>query len=168
MSVDYRYSVMHGRDARTTLDFSVAGGSSIVYDGTRYELESYHFHTPSEHAIDGEYAAGEVHFVHRSADGERAVMGVFIGEGEMAKPPVRLEQAVAMKSLVPESMTYYAYEGSLTTPPYTEGVRWIVLTERIEMHSDWLSAFSDRYGANNRALQALNGRTVCIGSPAEH
>ncbi len=162
LTIDYRLAVMHGHDKRTTLEFPVAGGSTIQYGDHRYELVQFHFHTPSEHEIDGESVACEVHFVHKDAHGRFAVLAVFIDESDASRGPRNLEQAVAMKSLLPASTTHYAYDGSLTTPPYTEGVQWIVLTDRVSFHSDWVDAFRDRYGANNRPIQPLSDRTITL------
>lgn len=162
-SIDYNMSVMYGDDAPTTLDFTVASASSITADGARYELNGFHFHAPSEHVIDGESVAAEVHFTHADQAGNLAVVAVLIEESDTSKGPRRLEQAMPMKLLLPGSLTHFAYEGSLTTPPFTEGVRWFVLTERVLLRPEWIEAFRDRYGANNRTLQPLNGRTITLG-----
>jgi carbonic anhydrase len=163
-AVDYGKSVMHGHDARTTIEFSIAGGSSITYDGRRYELKGFHLHTPSEHAIDGEFFAVEIHFVNEDAEGNQAVLAVFAEESELARGPRRLEQAMPLVILLPESTTHYAYDGSLTTPPYSEGVQWIVLTDRVNLHPDWVEAFRDRYGANSRRLHPVGDRTITLRS----
>ncbi len=153
LTIQYHKSVMHGEDRGSTLAFPVAGGSSVTYAGHRYELKEFHFHAPSEHTVRGQHAAAEVHFVNESSDGNFAVVAVLIEESNEVGGAHGLDQAMAMKSLLPESTTRYAYEGSLTTAPYTEGVQWIVLTDRMEFNPDWLTAFQDRYGSNNRPLQ---------------
>jgi len=163
LTFQYHKSVMHGQDRGTTLAFPVAGGSSVTYAGDRYELKEFHFHTPSEHVIHGEYAAAEVHFVNEDAEGNTAVVAVFVEESDGASGSRGLDQAIAMKALLPQSTTHCAYEGSLTTPPYTEGVQWIVLSDRVALNPDWLGAFHDRYGPNNRAVQPLGGRTITHG-----
>lgn len=160
LDITYRKSTFHGKESRTTVEFPVAGGSLITYDGRRYELEQFHFHTPSEHAIDGELADGEIHFVHSDADGNRLVVGVFIDGSESGKGPRRIEQAQAVANLLPEATTHYAYEGSLTTPPFTEGIQWIVMTDHVALQPRWIESFRERFGDNNRALQAINDRTV--------
>lgn len=163
MAIRYGKSIMHGHDGGTTLSFTVAGGSAITIGGRRYELKEYHFHTPSEHSIDGVHTAAEVHFVNEDGDGNSAVVAVLIDDSDTAPGPRRTDQAMPMKDLLPESTTHYAYDGSLTTPPYTEGVQWIVLADRVALHPDWIAAFRDRYGVNNRAVQPLNDRTITIG-----
>lgn len=92
-----------------------------------------------------------------------AILAMLVDECEESKGPRRLEQGMPMSSLLPESTTHYAYVGSLTTRPFTEGVKWMILTERVTMHPDWVEAFCERYGPNNRPLQPLNGRTITLG-----
>lgn len=155
---------MHdGHDDGSTHTVLVPSGNAILYDGSRYELESYHFHTPSEHAINGELAAAEIHFVHVDDEGNAAVLGVLVEEGELSDSPRHFSESSSIDSLLPDSTSHYEYDGSLTTPPYTEGVAWIVLKDSIMLHPQWIETFSAQYGANNRPLQPLNGRTVTLG-----
>lgn len=163
LTISYGKSVMHGHDRGTTLSFPVAGGSSITYGGRRYELKEFHFHTPSEHVIGGEHAAAEVHFVNEDADGRIVVVALFVDESDVALGPRRVDQAMPMKNLLPESIVHYAYDGSLTTSPYTEGVQWIVFSDRATLNPDWVTAFRDQYGANNRDVQPLGDRMVTLG-----
>jgi len=163
LTIDYQSSVHRGHDDGSTHKVPVPIGHSISYDGTTYELDSYHFHTPSEHAIAGELAAAEIHFVHVDAAGSTAVLGVFVEEGEQSHGPRHFSETTAIEVLLPESRVHYAYDGSLTTPPYTEGVTWIVMKDSITLHPEWIETFSERYGANNRPIQPLGGRTVRLG-----
>lgn len=161
--IRYHTSLMFGREAQATLEFTVADASAIEYGGRRYRLQQFHFHTPSEHAVEGDFAAAEIHFVHMDRDDNLAILAVLVDECKKSKGPRRLEQGMPMSSLLPESTTHYAYDGSLTTRPFTEGVKWMILTERVTMHPDWVEAFCERYGPNNRPLQPLNGRTITRG-----
>lgn len=161
--IDYRPSVDHGHDAGTTHHVPMSSGHSISYRGKRYELDSYHFHAPSEHSINGEFAAAEIHLVHSDAGGDIAVLGVLVDESEQSSSPLHFSGATSIESLLPGTTTHFAYEGSLTTPPYTEGVVWIVLKDRITLHPEWIETFNERYGANDRPIQPLNGRTVTLG-----
>jgi carbonic anhydrase len=154
---------VEGHDAGTTLEFTVPSGSGIECRTTRYELVEFHFHTPSEHAIRGAYAAIEIHLVHEAADGELLVVGVFGVEGESGRWPTRLTEPLHLDWLLPVSTAHYLYSGSLTTPPYTEGVEWRVLTKRITINTEWVSRFRAAYAPNNRALQPLNARTITLG-----
>jgi carbonic anhydrase len=163
LRIRYNRAVSHGRDTGTTLDFAVAGGSAVEYRGRRYELKAFHFHAPSEHTIDGEFAAAEIHFEHQDSDGNALVVGVLADEGDPSVGASRFSEAVNVASLIPGSTTHYAYSGSLTTPPYTEDVEWIVFTEHVALHPQWLEAFSNQYAPNNRPVQPLNDRTIAIG-----
>lgn len=163
LTFQYHKSTMHGQDRGTTLAFPVAGGSSVTYGGHRYELKEFHFHTPSEHTIHGEHAAAEVHFVNQDTEGNFAVVAVIVEESDAVSGSRGLDQAMSMKALFPESTTHYAYEGSLTTAPYTDGVQWIVLSDPVGFNPVWIAAFRDRYGPNNRAVQPIGDRTVTLG-----
>lgn len=163
LRIDYQPSVHSGHDDGSTHKIPVSIGHSVSYDGTTYELDSYHFHTPSEHAIAGELAAAEIHFVHVAAAGGTAVLGVFVDKGEQSDGPRHFSEATSIEEFLPESRVHYAYDGSLTTPPYTEGVTWIVMKDSITLHPEWIETFRERYGANNRPIQPLNGRTVQLG-----
>jgi len=163
LRIDYHPSVHDGHDDGSTHKVPVPSGHSISYDGKRYELDSYHFHTPSEHAINGELAAAEIHFVHMDAAGNVAVLGVFVDERALSDSPRHFSEATPIKAFLPESTAHYAYDGSLTTPPYTEGVVWIVLEDSISLHPKWIQTFREQYGANNRQIQPLNGRPVVVG-----
>ncbi len=90
-------------------------------------------------------------------------MGVFVEEGEQSHGPRHFSETTAIEVLLPESRVHYAYDGSLTTPPYTEGVTWIVMKESATLHPEWIETFSERYGANNRPIQTLGSRTVRLG-----
>ncbi len=161
--IRYHTSLMFGREARLTLEYTVAGSSAIEYGGRWYRFQQFHFHTPSEHAVEGDLAAAEIHFVHVDRDDNLAILVMLVDECKVSKGPRRLEQGMSMSSLLPESTTHYACDGSLTTRPFTEGVKWMILTERVTMHPDWVEAFCERYGPNNRPLLPLNGRTITLG-----
>jgi carbonic anhydrase len=150
-----------------------AAGNRITLDGKSYELRQFHFHTPSEHLINGAPFAMEMHLVHQDAGGDLAVVGVMIVEGErnetlrevferlpgepgVARPEVELNLA----ELFSGSGGMYRYDGSLTTPPCTEGVKWSVAMAPIEMSSPQIDAFRARYRGNSRPVQNRYGRPV--------
>ncbi len=158
-----------------TVQVNYQPGSGITVGGKRYELLQFHFHSPSEHSVAGRQTAMEVHFVHQSADGELAVVGVMIeaGEENMAlrepwaimpkkagKP--RLEERVLInaRDLLPSDTGYYRYMGSLTTPPCSEGVNWYLLTQPISASMAQVKKFAAAVDPNNRPTQALNNRLV--------
>jgi carbonic anhydrase len=158
-----------------TIQVNYDEGSSIEVKGTTYDLLQFHFHTPSEHEIDGQPAAGEMHLVHQSDDGSYAVIGVMIQDGteNLAFAPVwdnlpagaaevQTISGVSVNAadLLPDTLIYYNYSGSFTTPPCTEGVNWLVLTTPIEMSDEQIAAFSSIIGDNNRPVQPLGDRSI--------
>jgi len=160
-----------------TIQVTTQEGSSIVYAGKRYQLKQFHFHTPSEHTINGKHAPMEIHFVHQSDDDSLAVIAVLVNEGnhnnnfnELIKylPNAPGEKKtydsvkINIRIHVPKELLAYHYIGSLTTPPCTEHVQWIVLKNPIALDKEQISAFSSRIGNNNRPTQAMNGRTLTM------
>ncbi len=148
--------------------------SSVEFDGETYELLQVHAHTPSEHTIDGEPAAAEFHFVHTDADGDLLVVGVLAVEGdanaqwqpfiESATGAADSETALNLSGLLPASSDYYAYEGSLTTPPCTEGVQWVVLQTPITLSVAQLEQLGGEHSHNARPIAPLGDREVTGGT----
>jgi carbonic anhydrase len=157
-----------------TVQVNFAEGSSMSVDGTVYNLLQAHFHTPSEHYLDGAPYPMEVHFVHQTAEGVLGVVGVMMKVGESnpaiegiwqnvptvgeTKEVVGVE--LAASDLMPEALDYYKYEGSLTTPPCSEKVQWHVLKDSIEISESQLRAFQSVFPVNARPVQPLNDRVV--------
>lgn len=160
---DYDDQPVEGHDTGTTFEFAVPSGSGIEVNSTWYELVQFHFHAPSEHAIRGEFPAIEVHLVHEAAHGDVLVVGVFADEGESRRWPQQLTDPLHLDWLLPGHTTHYSYSGSLTTPPYSEGVEWRVLTRRITINTEWATRFRADYAPNNRILQPVNDRTITLG-----
>jgi len=150
--------------------------SCIEVEGTTYVLEQFHFHSPSEHTIDGKHSAMEMHLVHKSAEGEIAVVGVMIEEGaeneafapiwrmlpDMEHPTVKAERTVDAAALLPENQAYYRYDGSFTTPPCTENVLWMVMLEPVSLSSEQIGLFRGVIQGNNRPVQPLNERSITV------
>lgn len=151
----------------------------ITLDGVDYYLAQFHFHAPSEHQIDGVNAEMEVHFVHKSKDGEIAVIGVLIGEGSEnqelkelldtmpaqvteEEDMVKLDEKIDILKLLPKDSSMFRYDGSLTTPPCTEGVKWIVYQSPILFSQEQLNAYKAIYSGTNRLVQPLNEREVTL------
>jgi carbonic anhydrase len=152
-----------------------AGSGGIVIGGERYELVQFHFHRPSEEAIRGQHAPMVVHIVHKNAKDELAVVAVLIRQGApnaFLKPvfdhfPAKgaPESSVGgatlmLTELLPKQRGYYSFDGSLTTPPCSEHVRWFVLKSPAEASARQVQQFALRYPHNARPLQPLNDRTV--------
>jgi carbonic anhydrase len=157
-----------------TIEVSVDPGSTSEIDGVMYELKQFHFHTPSEHAIDGEHQAMELHFVHKSADDASAVLSVLLREGEenAALDPVfanmpaepgpeqEVDVEIVPASFLPADAATFRYSGSLTTPPCSEGVHWLIFTEPVEVSSEQVAIFQEIFPANARPLQPVNDREI--------
>ncbi len=155
-----------------TIQVNYDGGSSIDVDGVSYELLQFHFHAPSEHSVGGKLAEAELHLVHKNAAGGLAVVGLLIEKGPansaiqttwdslptQSGPAQTLEAQVNANDLLPTVQTTYRYDGSLTTPPCTEGVKWLVMTNPITFSEEQLAAFTEIFEGNNRPAQALNDR----------
>lgn len=151
-----------------------AGVAFITLRGVRYDLLQFHWHTPSEHEVEGQDTPLEMHFVHRRADGSLLVIGVFIERGRVNRSidPIFRElpegsgetsdiSGVRLKGLLPNERASFRYAGSLTTPPFTEGVQWIVLADPIRLSRRQIGAFRELFEeGNSREVQPLNDREV--------
>lgn len=158
-----------------TVDARYEAGSTITVDGIAFELKQFHFHTPSENHIGGRSFPMEAHLVHADANGNLAVVAVMFMEGKahdaIARLWKQLPQEVGRKQvlgemvsavqLLPQNREYYRYNGSLTTPPCTEGVRWIVLKNPVTVSKEQVEAFERVIPhPNNRPVQPHNARFV--------
>ncbi len=160
-----------------TIQINYDEGSTLTVDATEFELAQYHFHAPSEHSVDGQSFPMEMHLVHVSEQGEIAVLGVLIEEGShnSAFDPVvehipleagseeHLEQVrVEIADLLPEDDSTFRYPGSLTTPPCSEGVRWLVFVQPVELSAQQIQSFAGVIKGNNRPTQPHNGRALLL------
>lgn len=156
-----------------TIQADLRDAGSLDLNGARYTLKQMHFHHPSEHTLDGKRYPMEAHFVHQSADGRLAVIGVMFEEGA-ANPmldrmwstaPARAGRAAVsydfdLNQLSPASGGAYRYEGSLTTAPCSENVSWTVMAQPVEASHAQLEAFAALFPNNARSVQPLNRRYV--------
>jgi carbonic anhydrase len=158
-----------------TVQIDFAPGSSLTVDNTVFELKQVHFHAPSENLIEGRSFAMEGHFVHADAKGNLLVVGLMFDAGDAnsalariwpelpAKPgaATRLATSVNAMEFLPAAMSYYRFSGSLTTPPCSEGVRWLVLKAPVSVSKTQVDAFHRAvHHDNNRPVQPLNGRVI--------
>jgi carbonic anhydrase len=162
----------------STVQFEYLPGSFIAVGGQRYRLAQFHFHTPSEHTLNGQQYPLELHLVHVDDNGAPAVVvGVFITtgaenaalatafrnlpkkEGDISEPSGAFINAAA---LLPSNRTLFTYEGSLTTPPCSEGIQWFVMANPIQMSDAQIAQYQrlPHLNPSNRPLQPLNGRIV--------
>jgi carbonic anhydrase len=150
-----------------------SGGFSVGAD--HYDFVQVHFHEPSEELVHGKQYSMVAHLVHKNAKGELAVVAVLIRTGktnDFLQPifddfpakgtteSVVAGQTVNVGRLLPEHHGYFTFDGSLTTPPCSEGVRWFVLKAPVEASVAQLTEFRTRYAHNNRPTQPLNARVV--------
>jgi carbonic anhydrase len=166
LAFDYRPTPLRIGDNPYALQVDCEPGSSVVIEGARWQLVQFHLHFPSEHHRAGMGEVGELHLVHAADDGSLAVVGLWLHEGArqwaldplVAAPEGDLRRTIDPSRLLPSRQAYWAYDGSLTTPPYTEGVRWRLLLEPISVSATQLRALSAARPANNRPLQPLHER----------
>ena len=152
-----------------TIQVNTGDSGSLSVDGKTYKLLHFHFHTPSEHYVDGAPYPMEVHFVHKAGDGTLGVIGVMmqLGAHNAAIDAIwRATQAsgghasLSAADLLPSNLDYYKYVGSLTTPPCSEGVQWHVAKNAIEISAAQLHAFQALFSVNARPVQPQNSRNV--------
>ncbi|MBM0066198.1 carbonic anhydrase [Alkalicoccobacillus gibsonii] len=147
--------------------------NQLTLGDSTYELVQFHFHSPSEHTLAGESYEMEVHLVHKDEQDNLAVLGVLMEEGEKNKAlkdmwkkmPTSVGTSTKTiklnpSELVPTDLSTFQYDGSLTTPPCSEGVKWSVSDSSITLSSEQLQAFQDLYPNNYRPIQDLGDREV--------
>jgi carbonic anhydrase len=162
-----------------TIQVNLPAGGTVSIGGTSYQLLQFHFHTPSEEKVDGKSYPLVAHLVHRDAQGHLAVVAVLfkLGHENAALKPVfahlparegetaKIDGAFDAARLLPAARGYYAFAGSLTTPPCSEEVRWQVLKTPVELSAAQLASFRKLYAMNARPVQPLNGRKVLDVNP---
>ncbi len=176
ISVAYKPSALALKNNGHTVQANYDAGSSITVEGRTFNLLQFHFHSPSENAISGKLYPMEVHFVHADADKNLAVIGVMFEEGaenealkaawdnmpakagDEAKPEGATIDAAA---ILPANQDYYRFNGSLTTPPCSEGVLWMVMKNPVTASKAQVEKFYNTFGHDtNRPVQPTNARPV--------
>lgn len=172
---DYKPSALKIINNGHTVQINYAPGSFITVGDKRYELRQFHFHHPSEEQVKGKAYDMVIHLVHADSEGHLAVVAVLVKSGS-ANPLIRRlwenlpklegkEESVSgvevnAAELLPKSLGYYTFEGSLTTPPCSEGLTWFVLQTPVEVSADQVAAFAKLYPHNARPTQPSNGRSI--------
>ena len=171
---DYKASNFRVIDNGHTVQVNVSAGNSIEVMGRRYELAQFHFHRPSEERINGRQFDMVVHLVHKDLEGKLAVVAVLLDRGS-AQPvvqqvwnnlPLEKGEELAARStldlneLLPADRGYFTYMGSLTTPPCSEGVLWMVMKNPVSIAPQQIDIFSRLYPMNARPVQASAGRMI--------
>ncbi|BAP81643.1 carbonate dehydratase [Pseudomonas sp. MT-1] len=157
-----------------TVQVAYKPGSTLTLDGKTFQLIQFHFHMPSENQIKGQSYPLEGHLVHADEAGNLAVVALMFKEGEQNPVLAKLwdslpaegdtqpiPTAVNIRDMLPADLDYYRFSGSLTTPPCSEGVRWLVLKQPVVASTAQIQALTDAVGeANNRPLQPVNARVI--------
>lgn len=158
-----------------TIQVNLDSDQSIRVRGSTYQLVQFHFHHPAEERIDGKRFAMVAHLVHRNETGQLAIVAVLMDPGASspfldqlwthmpleAQDRVPLpEGSIDLGALLPSDQRYYQFMGSLTTPPCTEGVLWLVLKQPVTLSDRQRQLFARLFPMNARPVQALNGRLV--------
>lgn len=172
---DYRPSAFGVVDNGHTIQVNVGGGNAIEVQGRRYDLVQFHFHRPSEERINGRQFDMVAHLVHKDPEGRLAVVAVLLDRGGAAQPLIQtvwnnlpLEKGsevsvrgdIDMNHLLPADRRYFTYMGSLTTPPCSEGVLWLVLQQPVPLAQEQIGVFSKLYPMNARPVQQASGRLI--------
>ena len=171
---DYRPTHFRIVDTGHTVEVHVGEGSTMSIMGRTYRLVEFHFHRPSEERINGKAFDMVVHFTHRDDEGRLAMIAVLLDKGNEQpliqtlwnNMPLEVNQdvtpavAIDPNTLLPESRGYYTYMGSLTTPPCTEDVLWMVFKQPMQISAEQIGIFSRLYRNNARPVQPANNRLV--------
>lgn len=171
---DYRPSAFSVIDNGHTVQVNVEPGNAITITGRRYELVQFHFHRPSEERVNGRQYDMVAHLVHKDSEGRLAVVAVLLDRGSAQAivqavwnnlplekgDEVRAGTRIDLAQLLPEDRRYYTYMGSLTTPPCSEGVLWMVMKQPVPISPEQVAIFSRLYPMNARPIQQADGRLI--------
>jgi carbonic anhydrase len=171
---DYRATGFSVVDNGHTVQVNLPPGNAITVTGRRYDLLQFHFHRPSEERINGRQFDMVAHLVHKDPDGRLAVVAVLLerGAGQAliqtvwnALPLEKGEEVPAaavidLAQLLPTDRRYYTYMGSLTTPPCSEGVLWMVMKQPVQLSTEQIGIFARLYPMNARPIQQVSGRLI--------
>lgn len=170
IAADYGVTKGKLKIGKHKIQIDAAAGQGMVSGDRLFNLIQVHFHTPSEHAINGERFPLTAHFVHATRDGTLGVLGVMFEEGEANEGLQAIIDAlpngdgsaieVDMGAMVPDDLNVYRYMGSLTTPPCSENVNWHVVEAALEASPEQIAAFESALGMSARSLQPLNNRLL--------
>jgi len=174
ISFDYHPSSFSEVNNGHTIEVTVGSGNFITVGNTVYELQQFHFHRPSEEKVNGKGTEMVMHLVHRSAEGKVAIIAVLLERGQshrlmqtvwdnlplekldVVSPAIVIDPSDAL----PERREYFTYMGSLTEPPCTEGVLWMVFKQPMQASPAQMALFSRLYPLNARPVQSTAGRMI--------
>lgn len=176
LELDYQASAAEIVDNGHTIQVGLEDGGTLTRAGVAYQLVQFHAHAPSEHLLEGKPFAAEVHLVHQSEEGDLAVLGILIEKGaessviadvlELAPAegadPVAATESIDVATMLPDDLRTFRYDGSLTTPPCSEGVAWSVLTTPMTWSADQIADFEARHPDSHRPPQPLGDRELLL------
>ena len=174
LKFNYKTSELHEMNNGHTVQISHKSGCNVALNNRTFKLRQFHFHEPSEHHIDGNKYPMEMHFVHQDEDGQILVIAVMMEVGPehpalkniWAWLPAQVGKESSfpinanLREILPENTQHYRYSGSLTTPPCSEGVQWLVLTKPVKVSEQSLQKFLKIIGNNARPVQPLGNRRI--------
>lgn len=176
LTINYQRSALQLVNNRHSIQANLQPGNSLIFKGSSYNLVQFHFHTPSEHQFNDKNFPMEMHLVNQAEDGRLLVMAVMIKQGEANTELDHLWKMLPQKAgqafdiseplapdltaILPSNSKHLLYTGSLTTPPCTEGVQWVLFEQPIEMSAAQIKAFQQLYADNHRPIKPLNSRQV--------
>lgn len=173
LKFNYTHTPVEIENNGHTIEFVCEPGSKLSIGATTYDLLQFHYHASSEHQLNGSTFPLEVHFVHKASDSDFAVVGVFFEEGTenvlfteylshfpKTKGTYTATSEIELAKLLPANKSYYHYNGSLTTPPCSEVVKWYVLKQKIKASAAQLAQFQAILKNNFRNIQNLDGRKI--------
>ncbi len=170
----YQTSQLHEMNNGHTIQVSHVSQCRVDLNNRTYKLRQFHFHAPSEHHIEGQTFPMEMHLVHQDRRGHILVIAVMM-KTDTPEPvlsklwkwlpnqigrEVSVPLDLSLNDLLPTNTHHYTYSGSLTTPPCTEGVQWIVLKEPMHVAAQDVERFVQIIGENARPIQPLGGRPI--------
>jgi carbonic anhydrase len=174
ITFDYHPSSFTEIDNGRTVDVTVGGGNFITVGNQTYELQGFHFHRPSEERINGKGTEMVMHLVHKGVDGSTAIVAVLLERGKQhgliqtiwnnlpleKNTPVSPSIVIDPSEALPSLREYYTYMGSLSTPPCTEGVLYLVMKQPMQASPAQMALFSRLYPLNARPVQSSFGRMI--------
>jgi carbonic anhydrase len=171
---EYQSSRFAVVDNGHTVQVNLPQGNAIEVGGKRYELLQFHFHRPSEERIDGRQFEMSLHLVHKNDQGQLAVVGLLFDKGQAnavmqqvwnnlpleKNEEMQAGSTMELADLLPNDRRYFTYMGSLTTPPCSEGVKWIVMRQPVTLTKEQIDIFARMYPMNARPIQSASGRRI--------
>jgi len=170
----YQTSQLHEMNNGHTIQVSHSSGCRVDLNDRKYQLRQFHFHTPSEHHIEGKAFPMEMHLVHQDDRGQTLVIAAMLTVEkhipvlsklwtwlpEQIGKEISVPLDLRLGDILPHNTRHFSYDGSLTTPPCTEGIRWIVLEEPITVAQEDIDQFMHIIGPNARPIQPDNNRPI--------